>query len=174
MLFQQYFLFAAAICCFTFTSHSQSPAWKPLRYGQIALKYPPTWQTERLSHNGQTAVTITPDSMKNLSMRIVSIFEFSLRGDHNYAAFKKDFATILQSRPDWPTKVLKTEEISFKSHKTMYAEIIESSLPAKVYAINVGTKIYLIALLQSRHVNIPDPKMEKDETAILNSISIDQ
>ena len=56
----------------------------------------------------------------------------------------------------------------------MYAEIIQSSLPAKVYGINAGTKIYIVVLLQRRHVNIPDPKIEKDETAILNSITIDQ
>jgi hypothetical protein len=172
MPFQRLFLFAALSCSFAFAGHAQAPGWKSIRYGQVSLSYPPTWQTERLSQDGQTAVTLTPDSMRNLAIRIIGVYELPLSGDHNYATFKKDFTTLLQSRPDWPTKVLKTQEISFKSHKTMYAEVIQSSLPAKVYGINAGTKIYMIVLLLSRHVDIPDPKMERDETAILNSITI--
>ena len=107
-------------------------------------------------------------------MKVLAIFELPLGGDHTYAAFKSNFAAILNSDKDLPTKVLKTEEISFKGHKTIYAEIIRSSLPAKVYAIDAGNSIYLIFLLRSRHVNTPDPKMEKEETTILNSISIDK
>jgi hypothetical protein len=174
MRFLSHLLFAALSCFFTFAGHSQAPAWNSLRYGKVSLNYPPTWRTTKESHGGQTHATLTPDSMRTLSMRIIEIYEVPLGGDHTYARFKKDFVAILSSQSDGSTKVLKSEEISFKGHKTMYAEIIRSSLPAKLYAINAGSRIYLVFLLLSRHVNIPDPKLEKEEKAILNSITIDQ
>ena len=174
MRLQNHLLFAALACFLTSATYGQAPAWKSLRYGKVSLNYPPTWRTTKESHEGQTHVTLTPDSMQNLSMRIIEIYEIPLGGDHTYARFKKDFAANLNSQPDGSTKVLKVEEISFKGHKTLYTEIIRSSLPAKAYAINAGSRIYLIFLLLSRHVNVPDPKMEKDEKAILNSITFDQ
>lgn len=175
MPFQIHLLFTVIICFFTSAGHGQSPAWNSLRYGKISLHYPPTWHVNKEApHAGQSRLTLTPDSMRNLAMQIIEIYELTVSGDHTYARFKKDFATMLQSRPGMGTKVLKIEEISFKGHKTMYAETIQSSLPAKVYGINAGTEIYPIILIQRRHSNIPDLRMEQDEMAILNSITIDQ
>jgi len=175
MPLQRHLLLAAVICFFTFAGRGQSPAWNTFRFGKISLHYPPTWHANKEAvHAGQTRLTLTPDSMRNLAMQIIEIYELPMSGDHTYARFKKDFAATLQSRTGMDTKVLKVEEISFKGHKTMYAETIQSSLPAKVYGINAGTKIYPIILLQRRYSNIPDPRLEQDGMAILNSITIDQ
>jgi hypothetical protein len=175
MAFQRHLLYATVLCFFTFASHGQSPAWNSLRYGKISLHYPPTWHVNKEApHAGQSRLTLTPDSMQNLTMKIIEIYELTVSGDHTYARFKNDFASMLQSRSGMGTKVLKTEEISFKGHKTMYAETIQSSLPAKVYGINAGTEIYPIILIQRRYSNIPDPRLEQDEMAILNSITIAQ
>ena len=64
------------------------------------MRYPPTWRTTKESHDGQTYATLTPDSMQNLSMRIIEIIELPLGGDHTYARFKKDFTAILNSQPE--------------------------------------------------------------------------
>lgn len=169
MPLQRSFLFIILSCLLTFASNAQDPSWKPYRYGNISLKYPPTWLPNKESQGGHTRVTLTPDSMRRLTMRIVEIYELKVEGDHTFASFKNGFATSLKSQ-DESTKVLKTEETSFKDHKAIYAEIIRSSLPARVYGINAGAYIYVVFLLKSRHVDVPDPKMEKDGMAILNSI----
>jgi len=174
MPFQRYFLFVTLSCLFTMAGRAQAPSWKTLQLGVLSLKYPPTWVMAKRHGKVETYVVLTPDSMRNLPIKVFQIIELPVIGDHTYARFKKDFATVLTSNPDWPTKILKSKEISFKGHKTMYAEIIRSSLPGKVYGINAGGVIYAILLLQSRHVGVPDPKMEKDGAAILNSITIDQ
>jgi len=161
------------ICCFAFAVYGQSSSWKSTRIGKVSLKYPPTWHTMTESHEGQTAISLTPDSMRNLHMQIFQIYKLPQSGNHNYAAFKKDFTEILRISDD-SRRILKTEEISFKNHKTMHAEMIQSSLPGKVYAIDAGTDIYIVVFLQRRYSNTPDPKIERDVTAILNSITIDQ
>ncbi|HVV07053.1 MAG TPA: hypothetical protein VHC96_22650 [Puia sp.] len=173
MLFQRYFLFVTLSCLFTMAGRGQAPSWKSLQLGVLSLKYPPTWVMEKTHGKVETYVVLTPDSMRSLPIKVLQIIELPVIGDHTYARFKKDFATMLTSNPDWPTKILKTEEISFKGHKTMYAEIIRSSLRGKVYGINTGGVIYAILLLQSRHVGVPDPKMERDGAAILDSITFD-
>jgi len=138
------------------------------------MKYPPNWQTTKETYKGQARGTLTPDSMRQLTMRIVEVIELPLDGNHTYAGFKQNFAAILKSQPDLATKVLKVEEISLKDHKAMYAELIHNSLPAKLYAINAGSKLYMVFVLKTRHVDVPDPKMEKDGAAIVNSIAFDQ
>jgi len=169
MPLQSSFLCIILSCFLTFTGSAQDASWKPYRYGNISLKYPPTWLPNKESQGPQTRVTITPDSMRRLTMRMIEIYELKVEGDHTFANFKNGFATSLKSQ-DESTKVLKTEETSIKDHKAIYAEIIRSSLPARVYGINAGASIYVVFLYKSRHVDIPDPKMEKDEMTILNSI----
>jgi len=56
----------------------------------------------------------------------------------------------------------------------MYGEVIMIGLPAKVYAVHAGTEIYQAIFITRRHVNIPDSGIERDEQAILNSITIAQ
>jgi len=128
----------------------------------------------REAHGEQTRVTLTPDSMQNLAMRIIEIIDLPLSGSHTYANFKSNFTSILEAQPDAGIKVTKNEEITFKGHKTMYADIIRSSLPGKVYAIDGGTDIYLLFVLLRRHITVADPALERDEKTILNSIAFDQ
>jgi len=160
----------------TFAGRGQglAPAWNSFHFGRLSMKYPPTWKTTKETYKGQARGTLTPDSMQHLTMRIVEMIELPLDASHTYAGFRQNFATILKSQPDWSTRIIKTEEISLKDHKAMYAELIHNSLPAKLYAINAGTKLYIIFVLRTRHVDVPDPKMEKDGMAILNSITFDK
>ena len=128
----------------------------------------------REAHGDQTQVTLTPDSMQNLTMRMIEIIDLPQSGSHTYANFKSGFTSILEAQPDAGIKVTRSEEITFKDHKTMYAEIIRSSLPAKVYGINGSTDIYLLFVTPRRHVTVADPALERDEQTILNSITFEQ
>jgi hypothetical protein len=122
----------------------------------------------------QARFTLTPDSMRHLTMRIVEIIGLPQDGSHSYASFKSVFVSLLEGQPDAGIKVTKSEEITFKDHKTMYAEIKRNSLQTKVYGIDGGTYIYLFFLLPRRYSTVPDPALERDEKAILNSITFDQ
>ncbi len=81
---------------------------------------------------------------------------------------------ILKPWVDQGGKILKSEEITFKGHKSMYAEIIASSLPTKVYGVDAGDYIYVIVLTRRRYSKIADAGLERDGTGILNSISFGQ
>ncbi len=154
MPIQRFLLFIILSCFLTFTGSAQDPSWKPYKYGNISLKYPPTWLPNKESQGAQTRVTLTPDSMRRLTMRIIEIYELKVEGDHTFANFKSGFATSLKSQ-DESTKVLKTEETSFKDHKAIYAEIIRSSLPARVYGINAGANILCRFPLQKQTCGHP-------------------
>jgi len=95
MPFQRYLLFVTLFCISTFAGFGQGPTWKSLRIGLMSLKYPPTWQTEKHKGEIETLVSLTPDSMRNLGMRIIQISELPIIGDHTYANFKKGFAAAL-------------------------------------------------------------------------------
>ena len=167
-------LLVIAVCCvLALPGRSQPPTWKPMRFGKISLNYPSTWHMSREAHGEQTRVTLTPDSMQHLTMRIIEIFELPLSGDHTYANFRSGFASILEAQPEAGIKVTRSEETTFKGHKTMYAEIIRNSLPGKVYGIDGGTDIYLLFVLPRRYAAVPDPALERDEKVILNSIAFD-
>jgi hypothetical protein len=167
-------LIAAVFCPLAFAGYAQSSDWKSVRYGKITLRYPPTWHMNKEANGERTRVTLTPDSMQQLTMRMVLIYELPLGSDHSYESFKKDFPAMVRAQTDGETKFLKTDEITLKGHKCMYTEVIQNSLPVKVFGINGGTAIYAVVLLSRRYSSTPDPGMERDETAILNSISFDQ
>jgi hypothetical protein len=174
MPFLRQLLIALVCCALAVSGRAQSSSWKSMKFGKVSLHYPPTWTNTKATFNGQTRVTLTPDSMKDLSMRIVEFFELPLDGTFTYANFKSGFASLLKAQPDAGIKVPKCEEITFKEHKTMYAEAMRKGLPTKVYAIDGGTRIYLFFLLPRRYSTVPDPALERDEKAILNSITFDQ
>jgi len=107
-------------------------------------------------------------------MRMIEIIDLPLSGSHTYESFKSGFTSILEAQPNLGIKVTRSKEITFRDHKTMYAEIVRSSLPAKVYGIDGNTDIYLFFVTPRRYVTVADPALERDEQTILNSIVIDQ
>lgn len=166
-------LIAFLCCALAIRGHAQSPSWKSLSYGKITLHYPPTWHMTKEARGRQARVTLTPDSMQHLTMRIVEFIGLPTDDSHNYASFKSGFVSLLEAQPDAGMKVTKSEEITFKDHKTMYAEVMRNSLQTKVYGIDGGTYIYLFFLLPRRYSAVPDPALERDEKAILNSITFE-
>ena len=171
MTFSRKLLFVAVICLPAFAGHAQSPGWKSTQLGKISLQYPPGWQMKQETQGGLSRITLTPDSMQNLSMRMIELYDLPVSGTHTYTFFKENFAAMIQARDKDGTTIRKTAEISFKDHKTMYAEIVDRTLPAKVYGINNGTEIYMMIFVSRRHSWISDPGMERDEMGILNSIT---
>ncbi len=159
---------------FGFTVKTQLPGWKSVKCGKASLNFPGTWHMTRETRGAQVRVTLTPDSMQQLTMRMFEIIYLPMGGEHNYAWFKKNFASMLQPYVDQGGKILKTTEITFKGHTSMYAEMIASSLPVKVYGINGGSEIYLIVLTQRRYVKVADPGLERDGNGILNSIAFNE
>src|ERR1700722_210337 len=157
MLLLRSWLLTAAFCSLAFAGRTQAPTWKWLRYGKLSLMYPPTWHMAKENIDGQSYVTITPDSMQNMVVQMFEIDELTLPANYTFAKYKKDLRGILTSKPDWPTKVLQTREIVFKRHKTIFAKIIRRSLPGKIYGIDDGTKIYAVILFERRYSNIPAP-----------------
>ena len=144
-----------------------------MKYGKAVFSYPHSWRMTSEKKGQVTLVSVTPDSMKNLTMKMVEVFDLPTDAEHNFAFFKKNFTMIIQSTIGTEGKILKTQETTFKEHKTMYAEAISSSLPIKVYGVNAGAHICVVILTQRRYSQIPDPAMERDEAAILNSFKFE-
>jgi len=140
-------------------------------YGKISLLYPPTWHLTRDNRGEQTRISLTPDSMQKLSMRMVEIYELPVTPEHNYASLKANFASLIRTGTSEDAKFLKTEEINFKGHKCMHAEVVSGSLPSSVYGLDAGPAIYVILLTKRRYSQKADPGLERDGTAIFNSIT---
>lgn len=170
----RYLLTAAVIFSLTVTSRAQTAGWKSVTYGKASLHYPPTWHLTRDSRGTQTRISLTPDSMQNLSMRMIEMYELPSNAEHNYAFFKANFTELIKNGTSSDAKFLKMEEMSFKGHKCMHAEIISGSLPSSVYGIDAGADIYLILVTKRRYSQVADPGLDRDGTAILNSISFAQ
>lgn len=162
---------ALLITTLTLTTHAQTSAWKSTTYGKVSLRYPPTWHLARYDRGIQTHISITPDSMKNLLMQMFEVWELPTSAEHNYAFFKANLAPILRNATAPDATVVKKEEISFKGHKCVRTEMLSGSLPTTVYGVDAGTAIYLVVLTPRRYIKIADPGMERDERAILNSIT---
>ncbi len=160
-------------CVPVLASYAQSSAWKSARYGKISLSYPPTWHMTKETRGSRSLVTLTPDSMQQLSMRMIEIFELPLEG-HSFADFKNNYVSMLKARSEDPINITKTDVITFKDHKAVYAELIRNSLPNKLYGIDGGTNIYVFLVLPRRYSTIADPAMERDEKAIMNSIKFNR
>ena len=161
---------AFGVCCLWVAGRGQGATWKTVLCGKVSVKYPPTWHQTRDAHGSQVRITLTPDSMQNLTMRMFVIFDLPTDAQHNYAYFKKNFVPLIKAGVEADAKIVKTEEITFKEHKTMYAEIISSSLPVKLYGIDAGSHIYMVVLTQRRYSQVADPGIERDDMGILNSM----
>lgn len=172
MRLTRHLLIALLISTLTFTTHAQTTTWKSTTYGKLSLHYPPTWHLARYDKGIQTHISITPDSMKNLLMQMFEVWELPTSAEHTYAFFKANLTPILRNATAPDATVVKTEEISFKGHKCMRTEMISGSLPIIVYGLDAGTAIYLVVLTPRRYSKVPDPALERDERAALNSITL--
>lgn len=100
--------------------------------------------------------------------------EIPLDKTHTFADFKPYIVSVFSGNNNVGGKVRKVEEISFKGHRCIYLDVVQNSLPNKVYGIEVGNFIYVVIMYPRRYIKIPDPVMEKDETSILNSFAFGQ
>lgn len=151
---------------------AQPAGWKKLEFDKVSLSYPPTWHLTQERRGQQRRFTVTPDSMQKLSMRMFEIMELPIGEGHDYAFFKKFFSTVLHGDGEANIKPLKTEEITFKGYKAMYAEVMSNSLPAKLYGVDGGSVIYLIVVMERRYSQVADAGIKRDANAILNSVNI--
>jgi hypothetical protein len=154
-----------------FSGSAQPPGWTSLTYNKATLNYPNSWHVVRESRGQHTRVTMTPDSMQQLAMRMVTMYDVPTDEKHNFAFFKKNFSSILQPSIGSDGKILKTEDITFKGHDAIYAEVTADSLPIKVYYIDAGTDMYMVLVTQRRYSEVADPGLERDGMGILNSIN---
>jgi hypothetical protein len=69
---------AAILCCLAFSDFGQSAEWKSLKLDIATFRYPSSWQMLKDTHGNQTLIRLTPDSMQNLSMKMVEIFDAPL------------------------------------------------------------------------------------------------
>jgi hypothetical protein len=166
-------LITAVLCSIALAGRGQSANWKKLECDKITVAYPPTWHLAQESRGRQHRYTLTPDSMQRLTMRLVEILEVPVDSAHGFDYFKKNFNLLLK-HGDASIKVLKDEETTFKGHKSMYGDIINSSLPQRVYALDAGNRIYVVILTERRYSQIADAGLKRDGNAILNSITFAQ
>jgi len=102
-------LLATSLCCtLTLSNLAQPASWKTLYHGKMSLSSPPTWHLTQNEKDRQTRITLTPDSMQHLDMRMLVIFELPVNGEHNYTFFKSNFKTVVQSGIGPQAKFLKT------------------------------------------------------------------
>lgn len=169
----RYFLLAIVTGCTALTGHAQTPGWKPLKVGNISLRYPPNWQLDSAGNGDQMGITMTPDSMRDLNMRVCVIFRLSADSSRDYGYIKKNFMAMIESSIGPDAYFLRTVDTTLKNHKTMYAEATLRALPMKIYGFSVGAYNYIFLFTLRRHFQVADPRLERDEAAILNSISFD-
>jgi hypothetical protein len=157
------------LCILAFTIHPQPPSWTSATCGKLSLHYPPTWHLTHETRASGTRITLTPDSMQQLSMHMMELYDIHLDAQHTYSLLKKQAIQALQESPE--TKMVKTVDITFKGRQGMCLEFIQNSLPGKMYWVNGGTELYWIIIIPRRYIGVPDPGLERDETAMMNSIS---
>jgi hypothetical protein len=76
---------------------AQGSAWKAVKVGNITLKYPPNWQVDSSGSGEQMGVTLTPDSLRDLNMRMCVIFRLSTDSSHDYGYLKTNFTSLIES-----------------------------------------------------------------------------
>jgi hypothetical protein len=162
---------AAMLCCLALSDFGQSAAWKPLKLDIATFRYPSSWQILKDTHGNQTLIRLTPDSMQNLSMKMVEIFDAPLTDRYDYKWFKAHFSDVVLPALGSGGKILTTKETIFHGHSCMYAEAVMNGLPVKVYGLDGLFYVYILLLTQRRYSQIPDPALERDEMTILNSIT---
>lgn len=167
----QCLLFAVILCCLALNDFGQGADWKVLKLDIATFHYPSSWQMLKASHGDQTLIQLTPDSMKHLTMKMVEIFDAPLTEKYDFKWFKGHFAEVILPGLGSDGKIVTTKEILFHNHSCIYAEGIMSGLPVKVYALDGLFYTYILLLTQRRYSRIPDPALERDEMAILNSIT---
>lgn len=170
----KYLIFSLVLCCLALAGRGQSATWKTLVCAKASLSYPPTWHLTEEHRGVQKRYTLTPDSMQRLSLRMFEVMELPLGGGHDYAYFKKNFKSLLHPNEQSSTNIQKIEEITFKSHNCMYAEMTNLNLPQKVYGVDAGNILYVIIVTERRYILVADPGLERDGKAILNSFVINQ
>lgn len=168
-------LLVASISCYlSFSSFGQGAGWKPLKLYNATFYYPPSWQLLKDSHGNQTRISLTPDSMQDLSMKMVEIFNAPLTDQYDYKWFKDNFSQVVLPALGPGGKILSTKEIVFHKHSCVYADAVRNGLPVKVYGLDGLFYVNILLLTQRRYSQIPDPALERDEMEILNSITYQQ
>jgi hypothetical protein len=165
---------AAILCCGALNDCSQGVGWKPLKLGNATFHYPGSWKMLNASKPNQTLILLTPDSMENLSMKMVEIFDAPLIGQYDYKWFKGHFKEVVLPALGSGGKLLTTKEIGFHGHSCMYADAVMNGLPVKIYGLDGLFYVYILMLTQRRYSQVADPALERDEMAILNSVTYQQ
>jgi hypothetical protein len=162
---------AAILCCLALNDFGQGAGWKPLKLDNATFHYPGSWQMLKASKANQTLIQLTPDSMQNLSMKMVEIFDAPLIGQYDYKWFKGHFTEVVLPALGSGGKLLTTKEIVFHGHSCMYADAVMNGLPVKIYGLDGLFYVYILMLTQRRYSQVADPALERDEMAILNSVT---
>jgi len=158
-------------CCLAFGSFGQTDGWKPLKLDFATFYYPPSWQMLKDTLTNKTLVRLTPDSMQHLSMKMIEIFQAPLFDKYNFNWFKEHFEQVVMPGLGEGAKILTKKEIIFHNHACMYADAVVNGLPVKVYGLDGLFYVYILVLTQRRYSRVPDPALERDEMAILNSVT---
>ena len=66
---------AAILCCLGPRGFGQDAGWKALKFDIATFQYPASWQMEKATNGSQTMIRLTPDSMRDLSMKMVEIMD---------------------------------------------------------------------------------------------------
>lgn len=167
----RYLSVAAILCCLVFGSFGQTDGWRPLKLDFATFYYPSSWRMLKDTHGDQTLIRLTPDSMQNLAMKMVEIFQAPLIGKTDFNWFKGHFSQVVMPGLEDGGKILATKEIVFHNHACIYADAVVNGLPVKVYGLDGLFYVYILVLTQRRYSRIPDPALERDEMAILNSVT---
>lgn len=165
------FPIAAILCCLALNDFGQGAGWKPLKLDNATFQYPGSWQMLKDTHGNQTLIALTPDSMQDLPVKMVEIFDAPLTDEYDYKWFKGHFTEVVLPALGSGGKLLTTKEIVFHGHSCMYADAVMNGLPVKVYGLDGLFYVYILLLTQRRYSQISDPALERDEMEILNSIT---
>jgi hypothetical protein len=164
----------AILCCLALNGLGQGTGWKTLKLNTATFHYPATWQMLKDSKGEQKLIRLTPDSMQHLDMKMVEIFDAPLTEQYSFKWFEEHFSDVVLPALGSKGKIFTTKEIVFHNHPCLYAEGVIHGIPVKVYGLDGLFYVYILLLTQRRYSQVADPALERDEMAILNSITYQQ
>jgi hypothetical protein len=158
------------------SSYLSTIVWKEAKYNNVFFKYPSDWFYEKETVQGWTRLTATPESLKHIkTVRAFEVIEID-PGGRTFAEFKRDFVYTISNRGGSPATLIEREEITFKNHEAVYAEIIQdpkdAAMPTKSWGLHAGNKFYLVTIISRPNGDSDKLIVDKVTNEMLKSLSL--
>ncbi|BAV08645.1 hypothetical protein SAMN05421788_101104 [Filimonas lacunae] len=166
---------------FSFTGTAQTiPNWadtvialtKELKTSTLSFKYPDQWDLQKMKDEYSAVYSVTPDPMKNSSIKTFQINQMKKQG----LSFNEFIKMALERKPDegsvkW--KVINKRKSTFKNNQALQFQLLyeeEDPTLSSVYLINGKQFFYMVIIVNHKEKDALALCMDKTTAAMLASI----